>query len=130
MNPAVVAPLKRRRLRPMAECVERGDLTHWFPSHVLFHEEIMRAAGNRHLARLSAVVRLSIRQFHPVLLQTEPRLADANHEHRQIYEAIAARDPEMAERAARAHIAAAREIVLELAAGRRVSGGYGGAVQA
>lgn len=119
-----------RALGRMASSIERGDPTHWFRSHVGFHEEIMHAAGNRHLARLSAVVRLSIRQFHPVLLQTEPRLADANREHRQIFDAIAARDPETAERAARAHIAAAREIVLKLATGTGVRGGYGGAVQA
>lgn len=119
-----------RALGRMATSVERGDPTHWFPAHVLFHEEIMRAAGNSHLARLAAVVRLSIRQFHPVLLQTATRLADANREHRQIFEAIAARDPQAAERAARAHIAAAREIALKLATGSRVGGGYGGAVQA
>jgi DNA-binding GntR family transcriptional regulator len=119
-----------RGLGRMATSIEREDPTHWFRSHVRFHEEIMRAAGNRHLLRLSAVVHLSIRQFPPMLLQTPRRLADANREHRQIFEAIAARDPETAERAARAHIAAAREIVLKLAAGSRVRGGYGGTVQA
>lgn len=119
-----------RALGRMGACVERGDPTHWFRSHVQFHEEIIRAAGNRHLARLSAVVRLSIRQFHPMLLQTPRRFADANREHRLIFEAITARDPETAERAARAHIAAAREIVLKFSTGSRVGGGYGGAVQA
>jgi len=119
-----------RALGRMRGCVERGDPTHWFRAHVQFHEEIIRAAGNRHLARLSAVVRLSIRQFHPMLLGTPQRLADADREHRQIFEAIAARDPEGAERAARAHIAAAREIVLKFATASRVAGGYGGAVQA
>ena len=119
-----------RGLRRMATSIEREDPTQWFRSHVNFHEEIMRAAANRHLARLSGVVHLSIRQFHPMLLQTPRRLADANREHRQIFEAIAARDPETAERAARAHIAAAREIVLKLAIESRARGGYGGAVQA
>jgi len=119
-----------RALGRMTSSIERGDPTHWFRSHVRFHEEIIHAAGNRHLARLSAVVHLSIRQFHPMLLGTPRRLADANREHRQIFEAIAARDPEAAEQAARAHIAAAREIVLKLAAGSRARGEYGGPVQA
>lgn len=116
-------------LARMGRCVERNDPGHWFRSHVVFHEEIVRAAGNRHLARLATVVRLSIRQFHPLLLKTERRLGDAYREHRRIFEAIAARDPESAERAARLHIANAKEIALKAMAGRATDGGRRGAVQ-
>jgi DNA-binding GntR family transcriptional regulator len=126
---AALARLERA-LGRMGACVERGDPTHWFRSHVAFHEEIIRAAANRHLGRLAAVVHLSIRQFHPMLLKIPRRLAEADREHRQIFEAIAARDAEGAERAARAHIAAARALVVELAADRRTDGAYGAAVQA
>jgi len=101
-----------RALRRMAECVERGDPGPWFGAHVAFHEEIVRAAGNRHLQRLGATVRLSIRHFHPLLLKTEDRLAAAYREHRAIHEAIAARDGVAAERLARAHIQSAKAIVL------------------
>jgi DNA-binding FadR family transcriptional regulator len=80
---------------------------------VAFHEEIVRAAGNRQLARLSSVVRLSIRHFHPLLLRTERRLEHAYAEHRAIYDAIRTHDAEGAERLARAHITAAKEIVLK-----------------
>ncbi|HET7876416.1 MAG TPA: GntR family transcriptional regulator [Methylomirabilota bacterium] len=114
-----------RALARMAECVERGDPSPWFRAHVAFHEEIVRAANNRPLTRLSSVVRLSIRQFHPLLLKTERRLADAYREHRGIFEAIAARDAEAAERLARAHITNAKEIVLKVMA----EGGRDAAVQ-
>jgi len=110
------ATLRRleRALERMAGCVERHDPNHWFRAHVTFHEEIVRAAGNRPLGRMSSVVRLSIRQFHPLLLKTERRLEDAHAEHRGIFEAIVARDGEAAERRARAHIASAKEIVLKI----------------
>lgn len=130
---AVLGRLERA-LGRMAECVERHDPNHWFRSHVAFHEEIVRASGNRPLGRMSAVVRLSIRRFHPLLLKTEHRLEDAHGEHRGIFEAIAARDGEAAERRARAHIANAKEIVLKVmtrsAAGLAVNdGARDGAVQ-
>lgn len=111
-----------RALGRMAECVARGDPGPWFRSHVAFHEEIVRAAGNRPLDRLSSVVKLSIRHFHPLLLKTERRLEEAYREHRGIFEAIASRDAEGAERLARAHIANAKEIVLKVMARGSASG--------
>jgi DNA-binding GntR family transcriptional regulator len=102
-----------KSLKRQAESVERRNATHWFPAHVAFHEQIVVAANNRHLARLSAVVRLSIRHFHPLLLRTEHRLETAYREHRAIYDAIQSHDGDAAERLARAHIANAKEIVLK-----------------
>ncbi|MBI4636685.1 MAG: GntR family transcriptional regulator [Candidatus Rokubacteria bacterium] len=112
--PAAALATLERALGRMAQCLERQDPNRWFPAHVAFHEEIFRASGNTRLQGLSAVVRLSIRQFHPLLLKTTDRLAAAYREHRAIYEAIAARDGERAERLARAHIANAKAIVLDL----------------
>ena len=114
-----------KALQRMAQCVERQDPNRWFQAHVKFHDEILRAAGNRPVGRLSSIVRLSIRHFHPLLLRTERRLEQAHEEHRRIYEAIAARDGEAAERLARTHIANAKEIVLKVMA----QGGQDGAVQ-
>jgi len=105
-----------RALDRMARCLTRANPSQWFTAHVLFHEEIFRAAGNRRLRMLLPVVRLSIRHFHPLLLRTRHRLGQAYLEHRRIFDAIATHDPEAAEREARSHIASATEIVLELMA--------------
>jgi DNA-binding GntR family transcriptional regulator len=105
-----------RAIERMARSVERPNASHWFAAHVLFHEEIFRAAANRRLQRLIPLVRLSIRQFHPLLLRTERRLETAYREHRRIFEAVAAHDAEAAEREARAHIVSAKDIVLKLMA--------------
>jgi DNA-binding GntR family transcriptional regulator len=129
-DPAALGRLERTLAR-MAECVERRDPSQWFRAHVSYHEEIVRAAQNRPLDRLASVVRLSIRHFHPLLLKTEHRLEDAWREHRQIFEAIAARDATLAERLARVHIANAKNIVLELMArGGSATGDADAAVQA
>jgi DNA-binding GntR family transcriptional regulator len=115
-------------LARMGRCLARGRArgSQWFPAHVAFHDEIFRASGNARLQALSAVVRLSIQRFHPLLLRTEHRLEDAYREHRTIYEAIAAREGGAAERLARAHIANAKAIVLKAMA----QGARDGAVQA
>ena len=106
-EPAALGRLGRARAR-MARCIAQRDPSPWFPAHVAFHEEIVRAADNR-----------------PLLLKTERRLEDAYREHRGIFEAIAAHDGEAAERLARVHISNAKEIVLKVMA----QGERNGAVQ-
>lgn len=102
-----------RHLARMKDCLIRQDAHAWFVAHVAFHDGIFRASGNGRLQALSSVVRLSIQRFHPVLLTTPNRLADAYREHSEIFEAIRLHDAEAAERLARAHIANAKEIVLK-----------------
>jgi len=123
--PASFARLEKS-LDRMAQCLARNDANQWFGAHVAFHEEIFRASGNARLIALSAMVRLSIQRFHPALLRTPHRLADADREHRGIHAAIVAGDGERAELLARAHIAGAKEIVVKAIA----QGGTDGAVQA
>lgn len=103
-----------RHLNRMEECLTHKDAHRWFVAHVAFHDEIFRASANGRLQTFSSVVRLSIQRFHPILLTTPNRLADAYREHREIFEAIRIHDPEAAERLARAHIAHAKEIVLKV----------------
>jgi DNA-binding GntR family transcriptional regulator len=125
-TPAAGARLERA-LDRMRQCLERGDANQWFGAHVAFHDEIFRASGNARLQSLSAVVRLSIQRFHPLLLRTAGRLQDAYGEHRAIADAIAGRDAPRAEQLARAHIAAAKAVVL---AAMTEEGRADGAVQA
>lgn len=103
-----------RLLAQMGECVVRQDAHQWFIAHVAFHDGIFQASGNGRLQGMSSVIRLSIQRFHPVLLTTPNRLAEAHREHREVFEAIRTHDPEAAERLARAHIAQAREVVLKV----------------
>ncbi|MGH7312297.1 MAG: GntR family transcriptional regulator, partial [Candidatus Rokuibacteriota bacterium] len=112
-----------RALERMRQCLERQDENRWFAAHVAFHDEIFQASGNARLQALSAVVRLSIQRFHPLLLKTPQRLEHAYREHQAIREAIAGHDAARAERLARVHITNARAIVLAAMAGQGASDG-------
>jgi DNA-binding GntR family transcriptional regulator len=124
-DPAALRRLGKSLAR-MRQCVRRRDANQWFPAHVAFHDEIFRASGNPRLQALGSLVRRSIRPFHPLLLSTRHRLAEALAEHRAIYHAIAVHDGDAAERLARAHIVNAKEIVLKV----MTQGDRNGAVQA
>jgi DNA-binding GntR family transcriptional regulator len=121
-TPAALARIERALAR-MRQCLERNDANRWFAAHVAFHDEIFQASGNARLQSLSAVVRLSIQRFHPLLLTTPHRLQDAYREHQGIWEAITAHDAAGAERLARRHIINARAIVLATMAGQNTSDG-------
>jgi DNA-binding GntR family transcriptional regulator len=98
-----------RHVERMAQCAMPAMAHDWYVAHVNFHDGIFQASRNPHVQQLSRLVRLSIQQLHPMLLTTSHRVGAASREHREIFEAIARRDPDGAERNARAHIAAARE---------------------
>ncbi len=110
---AAMHAILERAVERMAQALGDDDPSDWFPAHVAFHDELFRASGHGRLRQLSSVVALSIRRFHPLLLRTPTRLADACREHHAILDAIVARDGDLAERLARAHIVNAKEIVLK-----------------
>ena len=99
-------------LKKMETSMKSKNAHNWFINHHAFHEQIFRASGNSRIMALSSHVRLSIQRFHQLLLTTPNRLDIAFREHKDIYNAIKAGDPERAEAAARGHIASAREIVI------------------
>lgn len=79
-----------------------------------FHRIIHQAASNvdllRQLENLDAKVRLAIRRTGAIKGDMEETI----DEHRQIFQAIMARDPDAAETAARKHIGRVREKLLQL----------------
>lgn len=102
-------------LKKMDACVRRQNAHEWFTHHVAFHEGIFRVCGNARLQTLaSTVVRLSIQHFHPLLLSTPNRLAQAYQQHEEIFRAIVTHDPKKSEELARQHISTAKEIVLRV----------------
>ena len=68
-----------------------------------FHLAVCRAGHNRRLFRLLKELQDHFRRFQPTTLTSGGRAAEALGELRAIQQAIDARDPDAAERAARAH---------------------------
>ena len=92
--------------------IEDSDLSALWVSDLNFHHQIYEVAGNRHLVRFSEIAaelaaiyrRNTIRRMSDPQSGTSRSRDDMRREHNAIYEAIASRNPDDAEAAARAHI--------------------------
>jgi DNA-binding GntR family transcriptional regulator len=80
----------------------------------LFHEAIFRTAKNRYLDGALEELQDGIALLRPTTFTSPSRPSTAANEHRMIIAAIAARDAEGAERAARVHIQESLRIRLQL----------------
>lgn len=109
-----------RRLAEVLErqhgVVERGDANGWFATNADFHRLVAEGAGNRRLSQvvlaLEGQMRLGLRRVSSDQEQRRRGLA----EHRAVLDAIAAREPEAAERLMREHIRRTKETL-----GRRLA---------
>ena len=81
-----------------------------------FHRALHHAAHNRYLLRALSAISDALLLLGPTTLELPGRATAAREEHARIVAAIAARDAAAAEATARAHIAAAHEARLLLAA--------------
>lgn len=79
----------------------------------LFHETLYRCAHNRYLVKTLYTLQESMMLLGRTTLAAPGRAESSRAEHAAIVEALAQRDPDAAEQAARAHIVAAYRIRLE-----------------
>lgn len=79
----------------------------------LFHETLYRCAHNRYLVKTLNTLQESMMLLGRTTLAAPGRAETSRAEHAAIVEALARRDPDAAEQAARAHIIAAYRIRLE-----------------
>lgn len=92
-------------LRQMEAAVERDDQETWSIADSLYHETISNACPNDLLGEMTMQMRNRVHYLANVDSQTNPaRLAACTREHREIVEAIGARDAQAAEAAMRRHI--------------------------
>jgi DNA-binding GntR family transcriptional regulator len=94
----------RRLLEEMETVVALGDVHIYYPINLEFHKQITIFAGNQRLAQTyqSFVRELHIQRYRA--LASGDVLRVSNNEHREIVDALEARDAERSFKAARAHI--------------------------
>lgn len=88
---------------------QRAALDPWTPpeytrQNVAFHTAIMALAGNEYVIAQAPIVRMTSQVFTPVAILEAAHAERAVEQHTGIADAIRDRDPEAAERLARAHI--------------------------
>lgn len=86
-------------------------------SNRLFHRQLHRASHNRYLIQMLDAMRRSLALLSSTTLAAPRRGGESVEEHARIVQAVAARDEDAAEAAARAHIAGALRTRLRLEAG-------------
>jgi DNA-binding GntR family transcriptional regulator len=111
-TPGEIAEI-REMLDDMEAVRQRGDIAALRPLTAEFHRLICRAAHNERLLQSLKSLLDHVRQMRTSTLYVAGRPAAALKEHRDLLEAIAARDPDGAEELARAH----RRKTLELRKG-------------
>lgn len=99
----------------VAREADLGDDPRKLAEHNLrFHHAIHRCAHNRYLLKTLDALRDALMLLGPTTYTAAGRAAMALREHQMIVEAIADRDPEFAQAAARAHIRAAQRERLKM----------------
>jgi DNA-binding GntR family transcriptional regulator len=102
-TPTEIAEI-REMLDDMEAVGQRGDLIALRPLTAEYHRLVGRAAHNGRLLQSLENLLAHVRQMRTsTLLQIEGRAAEALKEHRDLLQAIEARDAERAEKVARAH---------------------------
>ena len=93
-----------REVDAIEASAERGDLTAFLSADRRFHLGLLELAGNTRLVRLVGQLRDQTRLFGLGRMAESGRLASSAREHRDILDAIRARDADRAEELMRAHL--------------------------
>lgn len=105
----------------MDEIAKLGEVHNYYPVNLEFHSELARICGNARLAQvyLGLARELHIQRFRA--LASGDVLDVSNAEHRAILDALAARDPQRAFAAGRAHIMNGTQRTRRAAGGKQAS---------
>lgn len=93
--------------------VPRGDPDHVRSMDSRFHQLIYRDSGSTVLEDVLLPLHRKVQKYRRVSVEDRDRAGESAAEHRRIYEAIAAHDPDAAERATQIHIENAARHILD-----------------
>ena len=94
----------RRQMEVELEKTVRHDYAGYLDVDRQFHEAVISASGNRHLSQLMKSLRDRIQMLRHRSVILPGRARKSFQEHLQIIDALAARDPDLAEERIRTHI--------------------------
>ncbi|NLW58756.1 MAG: GntR family transcriptional regulator [Firmicutes bacterium] len=104
----------QRQLVKSSELIEQADLNGMVEVDTGFHQILYQASRNQRLAQIINNLRDQIQRFRQTSLSYPGRMKSALEEHREIVDAISARDPELARRLAQEHIENAENSMMQV----------------
>jgi DNA-binding GntR family transcriptional regulator len=104
--------------KEMAAAAETHDTPALVRHNLEFHRLLRQASGNPYLDRFLVQVEHAVRRFGVSTFDAPGRTEQALAEHKSIIEAVAAGDPDLAERRAAEHMRYARETRIQAILGR------------
>ena len=103
-----------RHLVKSSELINLADLEGMVEVDTGFHQILYQASRNQRLAQIINNLREQIQRFRQTSLSYPGRMRMALSEHREIVDAISARDPELARKLAQDHIESAENSMMQV----------------
>ncbi len=98
------AVMLKQSAQQMQACADRADVEEWSKYDKIFHETIMRAAGNEMIAEVSRITRRRIQRFWARSVMGARDLISCSTEHTEIAHSIIGKDFIAIKRSAEAHL--------------------------
>jgi len=105
--------LMERMLVEKGEAINQNDIDKLVEADTKFHEAMYMASRNERLSTIISNLREQIQRFRLTSLSVPGRREDSLKEHRQILEAIQARDIQLARQLAQEHIENAETVLID-----------------
>jgi DNA-binding GntR family transcriptional regulator len=109
-----IRPAEMQNLRWLkaqaAQAAAQQDYRRMLEVHIQFHEDVARASGNSLLVQMMQQIHDRVRRFPTTTFSHPGRAIEALDEHEALLNALERRDPDDAERLARAHMSRAMQV--------------------
>jgi len=113
--------LLENKVKESEDALEKGDDERVVQLHTEFHDLLYKSCKSRKLLEMISNFRDYFYRYRSALLHVENGMSYSNHDHRQMLEAMTKKNPRLAERLVRRHLARGKELVLrEIDEGRMV----------
>ena len=96
----------------MDRAISAGNLDAWSVADDHFHQELVRLGGNRRVKAIVDMMSDQVRRARAITLALRPLPTKSNDDHRQVFQAIKAGNPDLAGELHRAHRRHAKDIIV------------------
>lgn len=101
-------------INDMEQAIEADDRKAWAAADDRFHDELVRLGGNQRVVKIVEWMSDQVRRARATTLYLRPMPVKSNEDHRAVFEAIRAGDPERAGQVHRQHREQARDVLVDL----------------